>query len=167
MRSPQHLASSTVLALAVGLASGCCQPYGWVLKGDCALELNRVAWIGSRGDCYEGCGGCGGGHEGGGDYQMTGGAGVAPLDPAFHPVPMRSPYGYPPYSSGPTRAPETEDLPAPPDDTIRAPAASVPRRLSEGAQRASWSYGRKPIKPLPNFGPPRKQPAMHVWRPTR
>lgn len=154
-------ASGYLLAIVVSVAATGCQPYGWVLKGDCSLELNRVAWINSRcGDCYEGGSACASGGEQGEIVQGSPGP-YGPLDPAFHPVPMRSPYGPTP-AEGALEAP-VEDLPAPPD-TIRAPAASAPRRLGEGTQRASWSYGRKPARPAPNYGPPRPQSPRNGWR---
>lgn len=180
------IATLAVIVLAPAL-TGCCGPhYGWVLKGDWGLELNRVAWLEGRGDTYAGDACQGAGAEMQGGYELPGGPNWAPLDPGFHPVPTREMFTPPPAYYGPPLGPQrgptrsesplepqmsgptdAEDLPSPPPDDLR-PSASVPRRLNDSAQRASWAFGRRPARRLPNYAPQRsKQPVTHVWRPDR
>lgn len=112
----------TLFAALVATA-GCCERKGYVLRGDIAIELNRVSHLIGRHDDYESCPGdcdcaeCVAMDAWGGD----GGAILGSGDARLHPVPTR-----------PVFAP-SRPTPAASREPTNAPAAS---RRARGDQRA-------------------------------
>jgi hypothetical protein len=127
-RLPARLVMFFCLAAPLGC---CCERKGYILRGDFALELNRVSHLLGRYDDYElsdgdcncaECTGAGGWGDGGGG-EMLGSP-----EPRLHPVPTRPVFN--PNRGTPTpAAPSAEETP-PPFEESTAPTSQ--RRFHYG-----------------------------------
>jgi hypothetical protein len=155
--------------MAAGTLAGCCERKGLVLRGDFALELNRVNHLLGRHDDYEVCSGdcdcasCSGGLG----YDAEGGdAGAlyAP-EPRLHPVPTRPVFE--PQRAAPYPRDEAP-IPADPPPTgsqsfrYRNGAPRGPRLANaNGPVELELNPASRPSRrrALDTLEPPRKKPA--------
>lgn len=152
---------SLCVLLAAFAASGCCQRKGYILRGDFALELNRVNHLFGRYDDYEispddcDCAEC--------DlagYDDAGGGGLHAPEPRLHPVPTR------PVFEPQRAAPQYEES-APPAQATPKNSQSFRYRNGTGPRLASADDGMNPPRnpntgtrrrPLESFEPKKKTP---------
>lgn len=133
----------TLLAL-FAFSGCCCNRKGVILRGDFALELNRVSHLFGRYDDYEmdsgdcDCDACTGAWlDGGGD---GGGSALQSPEPRLHPVPTRPVFA--PNRGVPTPAvPQTEEAPPPFDE----PSSSVPSGRKPQRYGTTTPRGARPL----------------------
>ncbi len=131
--SGARLYSTLALLLCLAAPLGCCERKGYIVRGDFALELNRVSHLLGRHDDYELCpGDCDCAECQAMDAWDDGGGGGNALmgaEPRLHPVPTRPVF----VPDRPTPAPprETADPSAPPTSQ-RSNAASRSRTAGVG-----------------------------------
>jgi len=125
-----RLYGTLLLLLGLAAPSGCCERKGYVLRGDIAIELNRVSHLIGRHDDYELCpGDCDCAECQAMDAWDGGGGAMLGGEPRLHPVPTR-----------PVFAPE-RPTPAPPRATAESDAPPTSRRTSGNSRNRVAQVG--------------------------
>lgn len=140
VRTPARV---VLMLCAVALGGCCCQQKGYILRGDIALELNRVSHLVGRYDDYEldssgcDCATCAGG--GWGDGGGGSGSSLEGPEPRLHPVPTRPVFS--PKRTGPTPAAPLEEVTSPLDE----PSSGVPTGQRQHRYGTTTPRGVRPL----------------------